>query len=73
MHWYLIYTKPRQEKVALQNLEQQGYQCYLPLLPKEKLRHAPQHEQALAALGRKNGRAVQARRDPLGGWLAERV
>ena len=39
MHWYLIYTKPRQEKVALQNLEQQGYQCYLPLLPKEKLRH----------------------------------
>jgi transcriptional antiterminator RfaH len=39
MHWYLIYTKPRQEKCALQNLEQQGYQCYLPLLPKEKLRH----------------------------------
>jgi transcriptional antiterminator RfaH len=38
MHWYLIYTKPRQEKSALQNLEQQGYQCYLPLLPKEKLR-----------------------------------
>ena len=38
MHWYLIYTKPRQEKCALQNLEQQGYQCYLPLLPREKLR-----------------------------------
>jgi transcriptional antiterminator RfaH len=38
MHWYLIYTKPRQEKAALQNLEQQGYQCYLPILPKEKLR-----------------------------------
>ena len=38
MHWYLIYTKPRQEKWALQNLEQQGYQCYLPLLPEEKLR-----------------------------------
>ena len=38
MHWFLIYTKPRQEKCALQNLEQQGYQCYLPILPKEKLR-----------------------------------
>jgi transcriptional antiterminator RfaH len=38
MHWYLIYTKPRQEKCALQNLEQQGYRCYMPLLPKEKLR-----------------------------------
>lgn len=38
MHWYLVYTKLRQEKCALQNLEQQGYQCYLPLLPKQKLR-----------------------------------
>jgi transcriptional antiterminator RfaH len=37
MHWYLIHTKPRQEKCALQNLEQQGYQCYLPTYPSEKL------------------------------------
>ncbi len=38
MHWYLVHTKPRQEKSALQNLEQQGYPCYLPTMPKEKLR-----------------------------------
>jgi transcriptional antiterminator RfaH len=38
MNWYLIHTKPRQEKVALQNLEQQGYECYLPTLMAEKLR-----------------------------------
>jgi transcriptional antiterminator RfaH len=38
MNWYLIHTKPRQEMCALQNLEQQGYQCYLPTLPTEKLR-----------------------------------
>lgn len=38
MHWYLVHTKPRQEKVALKNLEQQGYVCYLPVLHKEKLR-----------------------------------
>lgn len=38
MYWYLIHSKPRQEKCALQNLEQQGYQCYLPTLPMEKLR-----------------------------------
>ena len=38
MSWYLIYTKPRQERRALINLEQQGYECYLPLLPVEKLR-----------------------------------
>lgn len=38
MDWYLIHTKPRQEKCALENLERQGYQCYLPRLPTEKLR-----------------------------------
>ncbi|KDB08756.1 transcriptional acivator RfaH [Burkholderia sp. lig30] len=38
MHWYLVHTKPRQERCALQNLEQQGYKCYLPTLPSEKLR-----------------------------------
>jgi len=38
MHWYLIYTKPRLERHALENLERQGYECYLPLYPTEKLR-----------------------------------
>ena len=38
MHWYLVHTKPRQEKCALDNLHRQGYQCYLPTLPSEKLR-----------------------------------
>lgn len=37
MHWYLVHTKPRQEKCALENLERQGYECYLPTFPKEKL------------------------------------
>lgn len=38
MHWYLVHTKPRQEKYALENFQRQGYQCYLPTLPSEKLR-----------------------------------
>ncbi len=38
MHWYLVHTKPRQEKCALENLQRQGYPCYLPTLPSEKLR-----------------------------------
>lgn len=38
MNWYLIHTKPRQERIALQNLEAQGYVCYLPVLPTERLR-----------------------------------
>jgi transcriptional antiterminator RfaH len=38
MHWYLVHTKPKQEKCALDNLHRQGYQCYLPTIPSEKLR-----------------------------------
>ena len=38
MHWYLIHTKPRQENIALENLQQQGYTCYLPLFNVEKIR-----------------------------------
>ncbi|MDO8298689.1 transcription/translation regulatory transformer protein RfaH [Lacisediminimonas sp.] len=38
MHWYVIHTKPRQERRAWQNLVQQGYECYLPLMPRMKLR-----------------------------------
>lgn len=37
MRWYLVHTKPKQEKCALLNLERQGYSCYLPLLPVERL------------------------------------
>lgn len=28
--WYLVYTKPRQEEIALTNLVRQGYGVYLP-------------------------------------------
>ena len=34
--WYLAYTKPRQEEVARVNLEQQGFEVYLPLFKKFK-------------------------------------
>lgn len=30
LSWYLVHTKPRQEDIALANLERQGYECYLP-------------------------------------------
>ncbi|MCG9029715.1 hypothetical protein LH433_10220 [Laribacter hongkongensis] len=38
MHWCLVHAKPRQETCALENLQRQGFQCYLPTLPSEKLR-----------------------------------
>jgi transcriptional antiterminator RfaH len=31
-HWYLVYTKPRQEQLARLNLDRQGYETYLPLV-----------------------------------------
>lgn len=37
MGWYVVQTKPRQEHRALLNLEQQGYRCFLPLFPVEKI------------------------------------
>jgi transcriptional antiterminator RfaH len=36
--WYLVYTKPRQEKLALQHLQNQAYEVYLPLIQVEKIR-----------------------------------
>jgi len=35
-NWYLIHTKIRQEHVALENLERQGFSCFLPLIQVEK-------------------------------------
>ncbi|MEJ7138211.1 transcription/translation regulatory transformer protein RfaH [Amphibiibacter pelophylacis] len=36
--WYLVHTKPRQETIALTNLERQGYACYLPQMRIERVR-----------------------------------
>ena len=39
-NWYLIHTKIRQERVALENLERQGFESFLPLIRVEKLRRS---------------------------------
>lgn len=38
MNWFLVHTKPRQERLALENLKNQGYECYLPILLSENFR-----------------------------------
>ena len=30
--WYLVFSKPKQERLGLENLERQGYQVHLPLV-----------------------------------------
>lgn len=37
--WYLVYAKPRQERVAQANLERQRYKVYLPLARQARRRH----------------------------------
>ena len=35
--WLLIHTKIRQERLALEHLQRQGYDCFFPLVRSEKL------------------------------------
>ena len=37
--WYLIYTKPRQENLAQENLQRQGYETYLPRIYQTRRRN----------------------------------
>ena len=30
-NWFAVYSKPRQEQIALENLERQGFRCFLPM------------------------------------------
>jgi transcriptional antiterminator RfaH len=31
LNWFTVYTKPRQEQLALENLTRHGFDCYLPM------------------------------------------
>ena len=44
-HWYVIQTKPRQESVAIENLERQGYAAYCPKMAQAKRRRQRQRWQ----------------------------
>lgn len=44
--WYVIQCKPREERRALENLERQGFQCYLPTISVERLRHGARRDAA---------------------------
>jgi transcriptional antiterminator RfaH len=40
MSWYVIYTKPREELRAKENLENQGFEVYLPTCRVEKVKNS---------------------------------
>ena len=37
--WYVVHTKPKQEGRALENLQNQGFTCFLPTMQVQKLRN----------------------------------
>ncbi len=37
--WYVVHTKPRQEARALETLQNQGFNCFLPTMQVQKLRN----------------------------------
>ncbi len=43
-HWYLLYTKPREESRALKNLKNQGFEVFLPFFKYLKLSRGQQVE-----------------------------
>lgn len=47
--WYCVHTQPRREAFARENLERQGFRCFLPLL-RRTVRHARRVETRLSAL-----------------------
>lgn len=38
MLWYAVHSRPKQEQRALENLQNQGYEAWLPMIAVEKLR-----------------------------------
>jgi transcriptional antiterminator RfaH len=38
--WHVVHTKPRQEATAIENLQRQGYCCYMPTLLAQKVHRA---------------------------------
>lgn len=38
--WHVVHTKPRAEARALENLERQGFEVYLPMITLQKVRRA---------------------------------
>jgi transcriptional antiterminator RfaH len=52
LRWYLIYTKPASEALALENLARQRYEIYLPRVVQSVRRGGRRHERVMALFPR---------------------
>lgn len=46
-HWWVVQTKPQQEALAIEHLEQQGMTIYCPLFKQESMRHRQMQESTI--------------------------
>ena len=44
LNWFAVVTKPRQEQIALENLQRQDYECFLPLAENPYQRRRKRHQ-----------------------------
>ena len=42
-NWFAVVTKPRQEKIALENLQRKGFECFLPMAGNPYQRRSGKH------------------------------
>jgi len=49
-NWFAVVSKPRQEQIALENLQRQGFECFLPLAENPYQRRSKKHRQIIEPL-----------------------
>ena len=49
-NWFAVVSKPRQEQVALENLQRQGFECFLPMAENPYQRRSKKHQRIVEPL-----------------------
>ena len=49
-NWFAVVTKPRQEQIALENLQRQGFTCFLPMAENPYQRRSKKQQQIIEPL-----------------------
>ena len=49
-HWFAVVTKPRQEQMALEHLQKQGYECFLPMAENPYQRRSKKQQKIIEPL-----------------------
>ena len=49
-NWFAVVTKPRQEQIALENLQRQGFECFLPMAENPYQRRSKKQQKIIEPL-----------------------